>query len=71
MEKQKKPIHYTDPNYTRDSNLNPDYEYKVALFHGLGKFSVHKQTGKVCECKMTWNEDGTILSCPICGLDGT
>lgn len=58
-------------NYPRDKNLHSDYEYKPCLEYGLGYFSVNKKTGELCECKMQWNEDGTILSCPICGLDGT
>lgn len=55
----------------RIENLHSDYEMKEAPNHGIGLFPVNKQTGEVCDCKMEWNEDGTILSCPICGLDGT
>jgi hypothetical protein len=55
----------------RTKNLHPDYEYRECLEHGIGKFSVHRETGKACDCKMEWNEDGTVLSCPVCGLDGT
>ena len=55
----------------RTRNLHPDYEMKQNFEHGLGLFPVNRTTGKVCDCKMAWNEDGTILSCPICGLDGT
>jgi len=55
----------------RIRNLHPDYEMKQNFEHGLGLFPVNKKTGKVCDCKMAWNEDGTILSCPVCGLDGT
>jgi hypothetical protein len=55
----------------RYDNLKPEYEMKEAFHYGIGLFPVNKNTGEVCECKMTWNEDGTILSCPVCGLDGT
>ena len=55
----------------RLENLHPDYEIKEAPTFGIGLFPVNKQTGEVCDCKMEWNKDGTILSCPICGLDGT
>lgn len=60
-----------EPTKPRDSNLNPDYEFKRCFEYGIGYFSVNKITGKPCECKMIWNEDGTVLSCPVCGLDGT
>jgi len=55
----------------RTKNLHPDYELRSAPEHGISIFPVNKITGKVCDCKMVWNDDGTILSCPICGLDGT
>lgn len=55
----------------RTDNLNPDYEMKIVPEYGTGRFPVNKYTGEVCDCKMEWNEDGTVLSCPICGLDGT
>jgi hypothetical protein len=32
---------------------------------------VNINTGEVCDCKMEWDADGEILSCPVCGLDGT
>jgi hypothetical protein len=60
-----------DKVYDRTANLNPNYEFKPALEYGTGYWSVHKETGEVCDCKMQWNDDGTILSCPVCGLDGT
>ena len=55
----------------RTKNLHQDYEMKEALHYGLGLWPVHRETGEVCGCKMEWNEDGTVLSCPVCGLDGT
>jgi len=55
----------------RTKNLHPDYEMRFVPEHGTGMYAVNKKTGEVCDCKMEWNEDGTILSCPICGLDGT
>lgn len=60
-----------DPEAWRYINLHPDYEFKECYEHGVGRYPVHKETGKVCDCKMEWNKEGTILSCPICGLDGT
>lgn len=55
----------------RIENLKPEYELRAVPEYGTGYFPVNKITGEVCECKMEWNEDGTILSCPVCGLDGT
>ena len=55
----------------RTKNMNRDYEMQFVPEYGIGMFPVNQKTGEVCECKMAWNEDGTILSCPICGLDGT
>lgn len=55
----------------RTRNLSKDYEMKQNFEHGIGLFSVNKITGKVCDCKMKWNKEGTILSCSICGFDGT
>lgn len=57
--------------YDRAKNLAPQYEMRECVTHGLGLFPVNKETGEVCDCKMEWNDDGTVLSCPICGLDGT
>ena len=56
---------------SRIKNLSPLYEMKECFEHGLELFPVHKETGEVCDCEMRWNEEGTILSCPVCGLDGT
>lgn len=61
----------TDQPISRTANMNPNYEMREVPEYGIGSFPVNKETGEVCECKMEWNEDGTILSCPICGLDGT
>ncbi len=55
----------------RYRGLRSDYEMRRVDHHGIGLFPVHRVTGEVCECKMKWNEDGTKLSCPVCGLDGT
>lgn len=55
----------------REQSLKPDFELREVLKHGLGYFPVNTETGEVCECKMKWNDEGTILSCPVCGLDGT
>lgn len=33
--------------------------------------SVNVFAGEVCDCKMVWDEEGEVLSCPVCGLDGT
>lgn len=55
----------------RTRNLSPLYEMRAYPEHGLGIFPVNKETGEVCDCKMEWDETGEILSCPICGLDGT
>lgn len=57
--------------FDRAANLSPLYEMRECFEHGLGLFPVNKETGEVCDCKMEWNEDGTVLSCPVCGLDGT
>lgn len=61
----KKSVHW------RYENLHPDYEIKEAPEHGVGLFSVHRVTQEVCDCKMKWNQDGTRLTCPVCGVDGT
>ncbi len=55
----------------RTRNLHPDYEMKQAFEYGPDLFPVNKTTGKVCDCKMVWDEKGSILSCPVCGFDGT
>jgi hypothetical protein len=55
----------------RTANLHPDYEYRPAPEHGMGLWAVHRVTGEVCDCRLTWNADGTVLSCPVCGLEGT
>jgi hypothetical protein len=66
-----------EPNFKTDGvnwrakTLRPGYELRQVITHGLGVFPVNIETGEVCDCKMVWNEDGTILSCPVCGLDGT
>lgn len=55
----------------RWANLHPDYEMKEAPEHGIGLYPVHRVSGEVCDCKMQWNAEGTKLTCPVCGLDGT
>jgi hypothetical protein len=55
----------------RTKNLHPDYEMREAPEYGIGLWPVHRKTGEVCDCSMEWNDDGTTLSCPVCGLDGT
>ncbi len=55
----------------RIRNLNPNYVMKPVLDHGPGVWPVNRNTGEVCDCKMEWNEDGTLLCCPVCGMDGT
>jgi len=55
----------------RTANLHPDYEMRYVPEFGTGMYPVNKFTNQVCDCKMEWNSEGTILSCPICGLDGT
>lgn len=55
----------------RYKNMHPDYEMRYNLIEGFGMFPHHRKTGEICQCKMEWNEDGSILSCPVCGLDGT
>jgi hypothetical protein len=65
------PIKRKDPESWRYVNLKPEYRMGPKWEHGIGFFPIHKETGEVCDCKMEWNEDGTILSCPVCGLDGT
>lgn len=55
----------------RIANLKPEFEYREVPEYGTGMYSVNKETGEVCECKMEWNEDGSRLTCPVCGLDGT
>lgn len=39
--------------------------------YGTGMWVVSIETGEVCDCKMEWNEEGTVLSCPVCGSEGT
>ena len=51
--------------------LSKDYTMRYVLHHGIGLFPVNINTGEVCDCKMEWDADGEILSCPVCGLDGT
>lgn len=41
-------------------------KWEVALCSDCGSF-IHK----VCTHEMIWNEDGTLLRCNICGIDGT
>jgi len=60
-----------DEYESRTANLHPDYALRSVPEYGTGMYAVNKQTGEVCDCKMEWNEDGSILSCPVCGLDGT
>lgn len=55
----------------RSASLHPDFEFKPHLETGTGWYSVNKVTGEVCECKMEWFREGTILMCPICFLEGT
>jgi len=55
----------------RTRNLHSDYEMKERLDHGLGLWPVHKKSGRICDCEMKWDKEGTTLSCPVCGLDGT
>jgi hypothetical protein len=55
----------------RDEGLHPAYEMREVMEYGTGLYPVNRTTGDVCDCKMKWNEDGTKLSCPVCGLDGT
>lgn len=53
------------------SSLNDEYTMRYVPHHGIGLFPVNINTGEVCDCKMEWDADGEILSCPVCGLDGT
>lgn len=62
---------YTEEIKWRSKNLHPDYEMKFVPHVGTGMYPVNRKTGEVCECKMEWDEDGLVLSCPECGLDGT
>jgi hypothetical protein len=55
----------------RTKNLHSDYEMLFVASYGTGMYPVNKKTGEVCDCNMEWNEEGTVLSCPVCGLDGT
>lgn len=55
----------------RTNSLSEDYEMRPIPCVGIGLFPVNKKTGGVCDCKMKWNKDGSVLSCPVCGLDGT
>lgn len=55
----------------RTRNLKEGYTFKQVPEHGTGFYPVHQDSGKVCECKMEWDEEGEVLSCPVCGLDGT
>lgn len=55
----------------RTRNLHEDYQMMWVPEYGIGLFPVNCRTGEVCDCKMEWNEDGSVLSCPVCGLDGT
>lgn len=55
----------------RSASLREGYAFQSAPEHGLGLYSVHIATGEVCECKMVWCLDGTVLICPVCFLDGT
>tara|TARA_R100000951_G_scaffold115091_1_gene122047 strand:+ start:1170 stop:1358 length:189 start_codon:yes stop_codon:yes gene_type:complete len=57
-------------NY-RSRNLKAGYELKAVPNHGTGVYPVNMETNAVCECKMEWDKDGLVLSCPECGLDGT
>lgn len=55
----------------RMANMTPGYVMREVPEYGVGLFPVNEETGEVCECKMKWNAEGTVLSCPVCGLDGT
>ena len=59
------------PEEWRWENIKPEFEVRSVLEYGFGLYAVNKETGEVCDCKMEWNEEGTVLSCPVCGLEGT
>jgi len=55
----------------RWEHIKPEFEIRSVPGYGTGLYAVNKETGEVCDCKMEWNEEGTVLSCPVCGLEGT
>lgn len=62
---------YNEGTFRRDGSMHPDYEMRQNLDHGMGMFPVNIHTGEVCDCKMVWYEDGKVLLCPNCWLEGT
>lgn len=53
----------------REASMRPGYIMASALELGLGLFPT--LNGVPHECEMRWYEDGKVLLCPECWLDGT
>jgi hypothetical protein len=55
----------------RAASLKEGYEDRAVPEYGTGYYSVNKETGEVCEWNGKWSDDGMVLLCQDCFLDGT
>ena len=63
--------HQQNPTASRDATIRDDFKIVQDHWSGIGPQVVHVATDEPCECKMKWNESGTVLLCPICLTNGT
>lgn len=55
----------------RAHSLREGFEYRPSPTHGIGWFSVFVANGNVCRCEMKWSDEGDVLLCQKCFIDGT
>jgi hypothetical protein len=55
----------------RGASLKDGYELRRVLTEGLGIYPVNVATGEVCPWNGKWSDDGAVLLCQDCFMDGT
>lgn len=55
----------------RAYSLKEGYQYRSVPEYGMGLYSVHLESGQVCEWKGKWSDEQDVLLCADCFLDGT
>lgn len=52
-------------------SLKAGYQVRRVPEYGTGYYPVNIETGEVCEWKGKWSDDGAVLLCTECFMDGT
>lgn len=55
----------------RSHSLRDGYEQRLCPDYGMGLFEVDTSTDAVCEWDGRWSDEGDVLLCQGCFLDGT